>query len=119
MKEKIKRKVTCLFCGKTREYVDVIDDGRDWYGHQRGNTETYTEDNGCDCALGKIEHNKAAIKKMCKNCRFYDGINCINDKKLREVSSFFDCGDKLVVKYPTEKCKHWELDTKIFERLLK
>ena len=119
MEIKIKRKTTCLFCGKTREYIDIKDDGYDWCGHQRGLTKTYIEDDGCDCVFGKIEHNKTTIKEMCKNCRFYDGINCANDHKLREVSSFFNCGDKLAVKDSTKNCVYWKLDTKIFERLLK
>ena len=119
MEERIKRKATCLFCGKTREYVDIIDDGRDWYGHQRGSAKYDREDDGCDCVLGKIEHNKTTIKEMCKNCKFYDGVNCTNESKLYEVSSFFDCGDKLAVKDSTKNCVYWELDTEIFERLLK
>lgn len=119
MEERIKSKATCLFCGKTREYVVIEDDGYDWCGHQRDSIRTYAKDDGCDCVLGKVEHNKTSIKKMCKNCRFYDGVNCVNENELHEVSSFFDCGDKLLVKDSTKRCVYWELDTKIFKRLIK
>lgn len=118
MEKRINKTATCIFCGKVREYTVITDDGYDWHGHKRGQIRNDVCDKGCDCVLGKIEHEKTTIKKMCMNCRFYDGTNCTNEKELMEVSSFFDCGKKLLVKDSTKKCKYWELEIGIFKSLL-
>lgn len=63
MTEKTPDTVVCPFCGKERTVTYVHDDGRDDLA--RGQVSNYKLDDGCGCPLGKLAHEKVAIKQMC------------------------------------------------------
>ena len=56
MTEQTPDTVVCPFCGRERTVTHVHDDGRDY---------NYKLDDGCGCPLGKLAHEKVAIKQMC------------------------------------------------------
>ena len=118
MRETTKRNERCVFCGKIRTVEVVSDDGVDWLGHQRGSSYCDIYDNGCDCSLGQLEHEKQKVVPMCLNCKFYVKGCCTNEKELSQVSKVFDVGNQLRVKDDTRKCQNWEIDLTIFKRLL-
>lgn len=119
MESSYRTKIICKFCGKEREYVTVHDDGTDFYGHARGRVFNQTIDDGCDCPLGKIEHEHQQIKKMCMNCKNKDGMYCINKNMINKISNIFNMPEKLEIKDRTKSCENWELDTEIFKCLVK
>lgn len=89
----------------------VEDDGMDYMGHGRKAPESWVEDRGCACVLGKMARHPLPISPMCLNCSYYDEKGrCTNRKKLGELSSIFDLGDALTVKNPTNHCSHHELN---------
>lgn len=110
--------VVCPFCGNPRTIRTVQDDGMDYMGHARGTAECYTEDNGCTCPLGRIEHGQVSIKKMCYNCKFYKSGSCSCKEMLSELSSVFEMPEKLKVRHPERKCNHWILNLEIFRKLV-
>lgn len=116
--EKYSTTVTCVFCGRTRRITHQSDDGLDYDGHKRGRAESWTFDMGCECPLGKIEHEKTTIKPMCLNCiSFRDGC-CNNTEALKKISGMFDVGRRVLVKHPEKTCENHVLNEKIINRLL-
>lgn len=118
MENRTIKKVTCNFCGKTRDVTYVEDDGCDFYGHSRGRAENYVIDKGCDCKLGRIEKQKQTIKKMCLNCTYCDGTYCKNREIIKKVSGMFNMPQKLEVIDMTKKCEEWKLNMDIFKALI-
>lgn len=119
MRESIEHKITCLFCGKERIIKTVQDDGMDYMGHARGPVQSYDVDNGCECPLGKIEHEKAQIKKMCHNCLYFKNGNCTCKEMLDEVSGMFQMPSGLQVKHPDRCCGYWKINLDIFRGMIK
>lgn len=118
MESRNRHEITCEFCGKTRTFTSIFEDGVDWMGHGRGTCESWDDDKGCDCELGKIAFKKTTITPMCLNCLYYKSGCCTNKKELSEVSEMFDCGDKLEIKKPTKKCKYHDINADLFLQLL-
>lgn len=110
--------VVCPFCGNPRTIRTVQDDGVDYMGHARGKVECYTEDDGCTCPFGRLEQGQYSIKKMCYNCKFYEGGSCDCEEMLKEVSSIFEMPEKLKIKHPERRCNHWSINLEIFRKLV-
>ncbi len=110
-------KKLCPYCGKTRTYtyregyteVDYSS-ARDQYIPSR------TDDQGCDCILGKMEHSveKFKIKKQCENCAYNKLGRCTNEKERNDVSELFGITGDLVIKDKSRRCKHYQLSKEIF-----
>ena len=107
------------FLWQKRKYNVVSDDGMDWLGHARGRVFEEEYDEGCNCPLGKIEHEKQEIKKMCENCKYYTGLYCTNKNVIDSVSKIFNMPNKLEIKDSTKSCDSWELNIDFFKQLVK
>ncbi len=118
MEKRTTETIICKFCGKPRSIVKVTDDGFDYCGHNRKAAESYVIDSGCDCDLGRLEYNKQRIKKMCYNCRYFDGVYCNNADKLKELSGMFEMPKAVKVKFKNRCCDKWKVDCSIFRCLL-
>lgn len=66
----------CPFCGQTRYVTCREDDGIDWCGHHRGTPSSSIDDSGCTCPLGRLQHEKVKVKRMCMNCVYDVRANC-------------------------------------------
>lgn len=119
MKHTERSKKTCVFCGKERTVEAIVDDGCDYYGHHYGVAETKYYDDGCDCALGKLEQENPEIRPMCLNCRYLEDFRCGNKKKIDEVSKIFEFMENPIVKNLTADCSYWELSLDIFKNIIK
>ena len=119
MTEKTPYTVVCPFCGRERTVTNVHDDGMDYLGHARGQVSNYKLDNGCDCPLGKLVHEKVAIRWMCYNCNDFKAGQCTNKAMLDEVNGMFQMPPELKVKHPDKCCAYWSLNLEIFKDLLK
>ena len=63
----------CPICGKTINYKEIYDDGRDWEGHQRGTPGYRKEGYHCTC-------DSTPFKRMCINCKYYENYTLYNMK---------------------------------------
>lgn len=111
----------CPYCGKTRTYT--YRDGYDEVDYGTGRSRyipSKTEDDGCDCLLGKMEHSsqKIRIKKQCANCAWNENGNCTNKQERIDVSEMFGITGDLVIKNESKCCKHYELSKNIFDVLI-
>lgn len=111
--------VICPFCGRERTMQTVTNYGRDYAGLVNGNIRVEKRDEGCTCRLGKIEHQKEQIKKMCLNCIFFKDGNCTCKKMLDEVSGMFQMPSGLRGKHPERCCRYWKINLDIFRSLIK
>lgn len=118
MERKHYEKRRCIFCGQVRTITIIEDDGYDYLGHHRGTSESYEDDDGCNCSLGRLV-GKAEIVPMCLNCEFYDRGYCTNRKNIEAISDMFAIGDKVRVKKTEHKCKEYKLNPNIFKALIK
>lgn len=112
MKHVTCRKVTCRWCGQTREVRVVDDDGMDWEGHARGNSEHEEYDDGCTCTLGVVEHtgvSLARVKPMCMNCKFNKDGSCTNEKTRKKLTTMFSFNE-LIIADETMICNEYEFD---------
>lgn len=109
MTEQTPDTVVCPFCGKARTVIHVHDDGRDDLA--RGQVSNYKLDDGCGCPLGKLAHEKVAIKQMCYNCNYFKAGKCTNKR--------FQMPPEIRIRYPDRCCKYWSLNLKIFRSLFK
>ena len=101
----------CPYCGKTR----TCKSKNHWHNHIGWTTEDI-EDAGCDCLLGKLEHNngKIQIKKQCANCIYNKNGCCINEQERNEISTLFGI-ENLVIKDKSKRCAHYELSKEILD----
>ena len=79
-----------------------------------------TEDDGCDCMFGKLNHTagKIQIKKQCANCAWNENGNCTNKQERTDVSEMFGITGDLVIKNESKRCKHYELSKNMFDALI-
>lgn len=111
------RKKLCQYCGKTRIYdyragYEEVD-----YSSARSQyVQSRTDDRGCDCTLGKMEHEgeKFKFKRQCANCAWNEIGKCINAKERSDVSELFGITGDLIIKDASKRCKHYELSKEIF-----
>lgn len=111
----------CPYCGKTRTYT--YRDGYDEVDYGTGRSRyipSKTEDDGCDCLLGKMEHSsqKIRIKKQCANCAWNENGNCTNKQERIDVSEMFGIDGELAIKDKSKRCKHYELSKNIFNTFI-
>ena len=107
-------KITCKFCGKTRNVNVTTHGGIDYDGHNCGPVYTTDNDAGCSCQLGQAAFQKYKIKKMCLNCKYMKLNRCTNAVTKAEICSQFDVKE-LAIKDSTKNCKNWEMDSEIFK----
>ena len=119
MKDVSYSNVICQFCGANRHIEYHMDDGIDYMGHHRGSGSSYTIDDGCNCQLGILEHNKVVIKEMCMNCKYYDSGYCTNKSNITNISSMFNISGRLEIKSVINKCDHYAINSNILLSLLK
>lgn len=113
MKKVNEHKVTCRFCGRTRECKHIYDDGYDWLGHGRGSVKDYDIDEGCDCEGYLLSNKKIKIKPMCMNCQYNKDGYCTNDNMLQTMSKFFEIKGKLRIKDETKNCENYKFNIEI------
>lgn len=118
MRERTEIKRICLFCGKERTVTKVSEDGMDYMGHGRGMSESWEEDPGCTCELGKKVKQKFHVTRMCLNCAHYKGGCCTNKKMLSAVTTMFDIGDTVKVADPKKCCGEHRLGMDIFKDVI-
>lgn len=108
----ITQQETCIYCGKTRTYrysertPDM--DGRSYIDN------SWCDDKGCDCDMGKAKANGFKLKKMCMNCMFNTCSECTNKEMKKEISSQFSV-ERLAIKDLEKGCKYWKIDNSILE----
>lgn len=95
-----------------------MEDGFDYMGHARGGVQSRTVDSGCTCAFGKLKQQKPAIKKMCRNCKYCQGIYCHSKKKQGTLSAMFQMPNQLEIKDLSMSCDCWELSPHLLETLI-
>lgn len=110
--------VICPFCGERRIASRWHDDGMDWMGHARGSVKDWVVDNGCDCNLGRIVHEKQQLKKMCLNCKYREETYCINQAKIDQLNGLFSMPVKLELANQELCCELWEIQMEIFRELV-
>ncbi len=107
-------KITCKFCGKTRNVNVTTHGGIDYDGRNCGPIYTTDNDAGCSCQLGQAAFQQYKIKKMCLNCKYMKLNRCTNAVTKSEICSQFDVKE-LAIKYSTKNCKNWEIDSEVFK----
>ena len=111
----------CPYCGKTRTYT--YRDGYDEVDYCTGRSRyipSKTEDDGCDCMLGKLNHTagKIQLKKQCANCVWNKNGSCTNEQERNDVSVLFGITGDLIIKDDSKRCRHYELSKDIFDALI-
>jgi hypothetical protein len=107
-------KITCKFCGKTRNINVTTHGGTDFYGRNLGLEYTTDNDQGCSCQLGQAAFQQYKIKKMCLNCKYMKLNRCTNAVTKSEICSQFDVKE-LAIKDSTKNCKNWEIESEVFK----
>jgi hypothetical protein len=109
----------CLFCGEEVHYNVIEDDGRDWMGHQRGESRIYETNNICSC-------KSKDWRRMCLNCEHFKNGYCYNQDTIDSYnqtlnSDFFDVQIVSTIKIKDSKkhCNFWNLNRNIGNSLFK
>lgn len=121
MKNKETKTVMCPFCGQTRLVTVMTEDGFDYTGHQRGSSYSETEDRGCKCELGQLQHKAEngdiTIIPMCVNCKHHKAGCCTNRETIREISTMFNITEPIQIRDTRKSCAHWEFKNELVTRL--